>query len=162
MRCLERGVSLFEVLLVLLCGMIVVAFGLPLTTHWYQQQQVAVMVSDIQQALHQAATEAMTRGEIMRLMPCSHCRSWSQGMMLIAERDVNHPHATESRYEWRWPTATCTVSWHGFISNDFLRFSPDLDHAALNGYFLIQSDQQNEIKLVVNRLGNVRIETLTS
>lgn len=150
----SHGFSLLESLIVLLLVSMLFVMGAPLTTHWYQQRYAMIIIADIKQALHQAETEALTSGKTLRLTPCVGCRNWSQGIALISEQ------ASAIRYEWRWPTSTYTVSWHGFIADHYLRFSPDLSHAVLNGYFTIQNTQHQGWKLIVNRLGYSRMVTI--
>ena len=148
---LSPGFSLLESLIVLLLISMLFVIAAPLTTDWYQQRYAMIIIADIKQALHQAEIEAMTSGKTVRLVPCTGCSRWSQGIALISEQ------TSDIFYEWRWPKSSYTVSWHGFIADHYLRFSPDLRHAALNGYFMIHNPHQHGWKLMVNRLGYSRM-----
>lgn len=148
---ISAGFSLLESLIVLSLVSMLFLIAAPLTTDWYQHRRALIMIADIKQALHQAETEAMTSGKTVRLAPCVGCSSWSQGIALLSEQ------TSDMHHEWRWPKSTYTLSWHGFIADRYLRFSPDLGHAALNGYFTIQNAEQQGWKLMVNRLGYSRM-----
>lgn len=151
------GLSLLELVIVLSLIAIVMSFGLPVTQYWLQYHYCLLMSQDIKQAIQHAATEALVQGQMMRLMPCLRCKTWSEGVMISQEGDTEHQ---RMYYEWRWPISDYKVTWHGFLSNHFLRFSPDLGQSALNGYFLIQNDQHQGLKLILNRFGRVRVESL--
>ena len=56
---------------------------------------------------------------------------------------------------WPWRTTAYHVLWHGFLSDTYLRFTPDMSQASLNGYFLIESSTLR-VKMMVNRVGRVR------
>lgn len=154
-RHLQKGLSLIEVMVVICLMAIVLSFGMPISMSWYQHHLCTLMQEDIQEAIHQAIEEAMILGEPLRLMPLVD-HQWSHGMTLIAEYDEKQ----ENHHVWQWRDSGYRVSWHGFISKQYLRFLPDLSHSVLNGYFLIENRDHKGVRLVVNRLGRVRVEDL--
>lgn len=150
------GLSLFELLIVLLLVSLLFCFGLPLTTHWYQRQIAWVHQKDIEQAIAHGNQESVILGEPLRLVPFQK-KDWSSGMVLLRERDLRDPKPS-ILYSWQWRDSVYRVIWHGFLSNEYLRFTPDLNQSAQNGYFLIENQAQHGVKLSVNRVGRVREE----
>ncbi len=151
---LMQGLSLFELLIVTLLFALIMTFGLPLTSHWYSKQLAWVMQKDIEQAIEYGMQESLVLGEPLRLMPL-HNNTWSAGIMVLRERDVKEKPASVL-YAWQWKSSAYRVSWHGFLSDAYLRFTPDFSQSALNGYFLIENPDHHEIKIMVNRVGRVR------
>lgn len=145
-----KGFSLIEVLMVLLLIALLCSFGLPFSSNWYQTQLGLVMVQDIKQAIHQATADALRFNEPLKLMPILG-DNWSSGLVLRLER------TGDIQYQWQWKDTGYQVHWHGFQSNEYLRFAPDLNQSVLNGYFFIENVSHQGIKLVVNRLGRVRL-----
>ena len=148
------GLSLFELLIVLLLLSLLFAFGLPFTTQWYQNQLSGVMQKDIEQAIEYGTQESLILGEPVRLVPL-HDNDWSSGLVLLRERDFLSLHHTVL-YTWQWRSMAWHVAWHGFLSDSYLRFTPDLRQSALNGYFFLENEMQPGIKIMVNRVGRVR------
>ena len=149
-----HGLSLFEMLIVMLLLGIMMAFGLPLTSHWYADQHIWIMQKDIEQALEYGIQKSLILGEPLRLMPLQN-NTWSAGIALWRERDCKEK-GSAALYTWQWKHAAYHVTWHGFQSNTQLRFTPDLSQSALNGHFLIETSDHHGIKIMVNRLGRVR------
>lgn len=84
-----------------------------------------------------------------------HDNDWSSGLVLLRERDfLSSPHTV--LYAWQWRSMAWHVAWHGFLSDSYLRFTPDLRQLALNGYFFIENEMQPGVKIMVNRVGRVR------
>lgn len=151
--CKDSGLSLLELLVVMLLVSLISTFGLPWTSHWYQDKIAWVVQKDIEQAIEHGIQESVILGEPLRLAPLRD-KDWTNGMALIRESDLtdpNHP----ILYAWPWGSTAYHVLWHGFLSDTYLRFTPDMRQASLNGYFLIESSTQR-VKIIVNRLGRVR------
>ena len=151
---LSCGLSLFELLVVLLLISLICAFGLPLSVQWIQNQQGWIMQKDIEQAVEYATQESVILGEPLRLLPYRK-QDWSTGLRLVKECDVLHS-KPKILHSWQWYHAGLTVKWQGFLSEFYLRFTPNLKQLALNGYFLIESDSQPPIKITLNKIGRAR------
>lgn len=151
---LITGLSLFELLVVLLLLSILFAFGLPFTTQWSQRQLAWIMQKDIEQAIEYAKQESLLLGEPLRLVPLRN-HDWSTGLELLKEHE-SLASAPSILYTWPWRQSHIQVVWHGFLSDAYLRFTPDLSQMALNGYFLIEEGAQQRIKIMLNRVGRVR------
>ncbi|PJD90631.1 MAG: hypothetical protein CK424_08120 [Legionella sp.] len=148
-----QGFSLLEVLIVLFLIALIGSFGVPFGSNWYQTQVCFIMTQDIKQAIHQAIEDATRLNEPLKLMPIMN-ENWSSGLVLRVERTSNQHH------QWQWKASGYQVHWHGFQSKDYLRFAPDLNQSALNGYFMIENQAHHGMKIIINRLGRVRTETL--
>lgn len=149
------GLSLFEILIVLLLVSLVFGFGLPLTTQWYHNQLATMMEKDIEQAVEQGIQESHILGEPLRLVPLRD-KEWSTGLALLREADLTTTPPVVALYVWQWRNTANHVIWHGFLSNAYLRFTPELGQAALNGYFLIDSPNHPGRRILVNRIGRIR------
>ena len=146
------GFSLLEMLLVLSIVSILFLCAGGISRAWYQQHLLRRMLGDIQQALVQGSSESMLKSESLCLLPDLGSGQWSDGMAL-----VNSAHPQEVLRVWHWAKTDYHLSWQGFISKRYLKFSADLRHAVLNGFFLIENSQHQGWKLIVNRLGHARL-----
>jgi Tfp pilus assembly protein FimT len=144
------GLSLFELLVVLLLVSIIITFALPLSNQWYQNQLAFIMQKDIEQAVEHGIQKSIILGEPLRLMPLQR-HNWGSGMVLVRERETSHV-----LYTWLWRKHAFQILWHGFVSNVYLRFVPELDQSAMNGYFLIENADHHGVKIVINRVGRMR------
>ena len=153
------GFSLIEVLTVLVIFGILCAYSMSHMTFLLNKNELTVIADEIKQALHFAKIEALTHAHTLTLAPLSDSSDWSRGMVLFVDNKTHQmtPETTPLR-EWRWRQSTLHVSWHGFESTHYLRFSPTLLERGANGYFILKDGERARVKLVVNRLARVREE----
>ncbi|MGV3740113.1 MAG: pilus assembly FimT family protein [Gammaproteobacteria bacterium] len=149
------GFTLLEFLVVIFFMSLIFAFSLPLTSKWYQDHLVWVIQKNIEQAIEQGTQESLILGEPLRLIPL-HDQAWRSGLMLVRESDLANK-KQDPLHIWQWPNTVYHIIWHGFLSNTYLRFTPDLSQSAMNGYFLIENSAHHGVKMVVNRIGRVRV-----
>ena len=142
------GFTLVESLISLALFALLLLISIPYTARLYQKNQVQVIQDEIKGAIRFSRLRALSEGQDLVLMPRAASNDWSSGMQLM-----NSGHRL---FEWHWASPQIHVTWHGFQSNHFLRFSPDANRYATNGYFFIQSASFPPVKIVVNRLGRVR------
>lgn len=151
------GFSSLECVMVLLILGVLLGVGWPLfntRNPWQQSQWLATQLTT---AIHYARMEAVTRGELLQLIPDVH----DTQMRLKLVRHEKTKQSSQILHEWDWDTAPCEVQWYGFQKQGVL-FSPDVYHVAANGYFLIHHGTKKMIKLVVNRWGKVHLEEIKS
>lgn len=146
------GFTLLEILTCLLLLSVISFFSLSYTPSLYKKNQLQALTSEIKSSIHIAKMQALIEGKPLMLAPL-YPANWSNGMELIID-NPNHQ-KDKPLYEWHWKPANIHVEWHGFQSNEYLLFASDLRASHTNGYFLIKNANQ-QIKLVVNRLGRVR------
>lgn len=143
------GFTWIESLISLALLAVLLMMGIPYTARLYQKNQVQVIQYEIASAIRFSRLRAMSEGRALVLRPLLASNDWSNGMQLMS--------GDEQLFEWHWATPQkIRVDWHGFQSNRFLRFVPDANEFATNGYFSIHSASFPPVKLVVNRLGRVR------
>ena len=158
-RC--SGFTWIELLTSLAVLAIVLVFGLAAGTGFYQKNRLDLVSDDIKSALRHARLGAFKQDQPLTINPLPGPRGWSEGLVLFPDNPGHHYSATDSLiYQWRWNYPGITVAWHGFRTRNYLIFSTELRQSTANGYFLIATQDGYQKKLVVNRLGHVRIHVL--
>ena len=96
----------------------------------------------------------------MLLTPLPNSSDWSKGMVLFVDNEKHHyTSTTHVIYEWHWQFPLIQVSWKGFQSSQYLLFSIEASQNGVNGFFLIKDNLQQMAKLVVNRMGRLKVES---
>jgi len=151
------GFSLIELLTTLVIFAILCGYSLSFLSSLQKKDQLQVMANEIKQAIHFAKMEALAHAHTVTLTPLSGQKDWSAGMMLFVDKP-RHRNVEKSSLirEWHWQHPGLIITWHGFESTDYIRFSPDLITRAANGYFLVEDKANQRIKLMLNRLARVR------
>ncbi len=144
--------SLIELMLGLSLLASMALFSIPLISSLYQNNQIQVLQDDIKSAVHYAKSMAMVSGKNAILKPLGNLHDWSQGMVLLVDNQPVHT--------WQWSLGDNKILWRGFQSTDFLLFSADAGRNSANGYFLVMKNKQPVIKLMINRLGRVRVDVI--
>lgn len=152
-----HGFSLIEILTALIIFGILCAYGLSFLSSLMSKNQHEVVADEIIQAIQFAKIEALTHARVLALTPISEDDDWSKGMRLFEDNKAHRyePQSTLIR-EWRWGHSSIKVTWHGFESTAYLRFTPDLLARSANGKFVVQDGEKHQITLVINRLGRVK------
>ena len=149
-----RGLSLLELLIVIFLISLIFSFAMPLSTQWYQEQAVWLIEKEIEQAIAEGMQDSMILGEPLRLMPL-HSANWATGLMLVQEHHLKQE-KLQPIHVWQWAHTSYQINWHGFLGHSYVRFTPDLNQAAMNGYFLIENQAHRGVKMIINRTGRVR------
>ncbi len=138
-------------------------FSIPALYSLHQKNQVQVIQDDIKSAIRFGTSEALISGNNLILTPLKNSNDWSDGILLFVD-NTKHRYTPDVKLlrEWRWQSPNVRVIWQGFQSNNYLLFSSDISQNAMNGYFEISSKTQQPVKLVINRLGRVRLAQSTS
>lgn len=155
------GFTLLELLVCLSLVAIVFFFALPFGASLHHKNQLETLIDSVSNGITIAKTQALARGETLVLSPLNDSTDWSQGMWLFVDNQ-QHTYRPGAKllYEWHWQAEGVSMIWHGFQSDNYLLFTPDIARNTVNGYFLIKHGHQPPIKLVVNRLGRVKLKTL--
>lgn len=150
------GFSLIELVIVLSILSFLCLFGISYIASLYRNNQLQKTADEIKQAIHFAKIEAHTIGHTVILKSLSENSDWSLGMRLFVDNKT-HEYQSNSLLlaEWHWYNPRIQVSWEGFESTTYLRFSPSLVDRAVNGHFTVHSSAQHQIQLIVNRLARV-------
>lgn len=154
----EQGISFIELLTALIIFGILCGYGLSLMPGLYKKNQLQVTVDEIKEAIHYAKTEALLHAHTVTLAPLSGHDDWSAGIRLFVDNKI-HAYTPETTLirEWHWRSGAMHVTWHGFESTHYLRFSADLMSRGCSGHFIVEDARLNQIKLVVNRLGRIQV-----
>ncbi|KTD34244.1 Tfp type 4 fimbrial pilin related signal peptide protein domain protein [Legionella moravica] len=117
------------------------------------------LIDNIRSIVQYARLQAVSRGHIVYLAPLDPDFNWSKGVVLtrfnkkVAEDEVLH--------QWQWNYRHWTIKWAGVRSTHKIAFSPDTAHGISNGTFTLTNTRTLEkIKIIVNRLGRVRINDM--
>jgi len=148
-----RGFTLLEFLICCSLLLVIVGFALPWARSWIQQNQRDMLAAQIIQIITYSKTQALLMGAPIRLTPVLGGDNWDLGMQLSAD-SIKH----QVLYEWSWNLHGMHLTWHGFQAHDYLRFDIQARHQALNGYFLIEYHGHILEKIILNRLGDIRVE----
>ncbi len=154
----SHGFSFIEILTALIIFGILCSYSLSFMSSLLSKNQHEVIADEIKQAIQFAKIEALTHERTLTLTPISEDADWSKGMRLFEDNKTHQytPQSTVIR-EWHWRRSGVTVTWHGFESTSYLRFTPDLLARGANGQFVVQDGGKHQIKLVINRLARVRL-----
>lgn len=107
------------------------------------------MADEIKGAIGFAKLQSFLSEDDLILKSLSDNEDWSQGMRLCKDNHLLR--------EWRWSSDGMKITWQGFQSSQYMLFSADMSRNVLNGTFKIIDNDLKSSKLIVNRLGNVRI-----
>ena len=153
----DAGLTLIELLVCLSLLAIILCFTLPFGSALYQKNQLQLKANAIKNAIQMAKTQALLTGESLALTPLPEALDWSEGMLLFVD-DGKHRYTPGLKlvHEWHWKLTGIQVTWHGFQSKDYIRFTSELGRNTANGYFRIANATNAPIKLIVNRLGRVK------
>ncbi len=146
----QAGLTLIELLLSL--GL--VALMCCITYAWIgdPNQHLKQVADELRGAIQFSRLQALDQGEPLRLMPLQDSEDWSSGMMLCTERQPNRV-----IHQWYWGFNGLLVSWRGFQSTHYLRFTPHLSNSVINGTFTLKHRKQ-QMTLWVNRMGRVTMD----
>lgn len=148
------GFTLIELLVVLGLMGIILTYSVISCEQIIKKNQLTTRVDELTRIIQFAKTQSLSSGNSLILMPIK--KSWSNGVVLLDRKSLPLSNVEQMSiiHEWRWPSSTIAISWHGFTSNNYLLFSQALRANAVNGYFLIQS-REGRYKLILNRLARV-------
>ena len=149
----RSGFTLLEFLICCSILVVIAGFTLPFAGYWMQKNQLERLSAQIIQVINYSKSQSLLSGKPLRLIPFSGESNWDSGFKLVFDQDKR-----TVIYEWSWYFSSIHLTWHGFQSNYYLRFDQQASNQALNGYFSLQSGVHVLEKIIVNRLGDVRIE----
>lgn len=158
----SAGFTLIECLWVLFIIGVLSCFTFFSMTGLLQKNQFQVIADDIKFAVHMAKIQSLVHMHPVILgPPCGHHQDWSKGMVLLLDNLEHHCISqTQIIREWHWDHPGLEVHWRGFESKDYLRFTPDIARRSVNGYFLIKNLSHDPKRVVINRIGKVRVEKI--
>ena len=152
---MTRGFTLIELLIGMSCLAILTCLSITFAGYIYQKNRLEVTTDELKHIIHYAKIQAQARQTSLVLAPLAK-PDWSKGAILFVD---NSKHALNSSsellHQWHWNSPAIKINWNGFQSKQYLIFSPDLRYSAINGFFQLKANSQQQ-KLIVNRVGRVR------
>lgn len=156
----KSGFTLVELITTLLIILGLFFVLMPLGSTFLNKNNIDTQVKTIVNAIKYAKHSALLEERRLVLSELSPEDGWKKGMQLFVDNSENHHYSSEDERlrEWHWRSGNIQVEWHGFMSDRYLIFSDDLQTSALSGYFSISENNKVKRKIVINRLGRVRVE----
>lgn len=155
-----RAFSLLEIIMVLVLLAVLLMMAMPFTQSFSDKHLLNTRVKRMQSVVSYSLNQAITQERSVVLAPLVK-NDWSKGMRLFVDKNANHRYqpGDEVLREWRFNDAKLSMSWHGFLSDNYLVFSVQMAQSVLNGRFILKNHAGEVVKqLVINSLGRVRVE----
>ncbi|WP_203454439.1 prepilin-type N-terminal cleavage/methylation domain-containing protein [Legionella sp. MW5194] len=152
----QQAFSLVELLVSLALFTLLLSFYLGMNANNQLKTQLTVAQHRLTQAMHYARNQALVKRSVLILHPMEQ-GNWAKGMVLFKDPGEHRFNHQEVVYEWHDPGSPLTITWSGFHSPDALVFSHTLRHAAANGYFSISYQGVELGRVIINRLGRLRV-----
>jgi len=155
------GFTFIQILISLFLVLSLVLISAPSFQHLYQRTQIEAQSQLLLVLLRFAREEALRGGGHVRVCPsmdgkiCSN--DWQQGILVYRKSKEDELIPLRVLSEFR----RVDLHWHGFLSDAFVEFSGDGMSQAASGHFSLSalgSESIGVYKIVVNRIGRVRIE----
>jgi len=157
---LNKGFTIIEVLttVVIISGLFFIL--MPLGQSFFSKNLLEKRVNSISKAIKFARNKAVLDGKNIVLSGINDKDGWLSGMQMFIDNTGNYHFepGDEMIRKWQWEQRIIKVSWHGFSSDNYLLFSNKLKKSVLNGYFSLSQNNKVKSKIILNRLGRLRIE----
>ena len=156
----NKGISLFELMITLLIIAGLTLIFMPLGESFFSRNALEHRTNTIIEAIKFAKNKSQLDDKPLILSEISDQDGWSTGMQLFIDNTGNYKygHGDQLIKRWTWRRTSSTVEWHGFSSDHYLLFNGAIKNSALNGYFSLKQNDVIKAKIILNRLGRVRIE----
>lgn len=154
---IKKGVTLIELLIYLAIVSSLLIMSVIFGQNFFQRNQIDVLVSEINNAIHYAKNMAMIHGVPIALNPVDSQQDWAKGMVLFIDNKAHHYTEKDTPlYQWQWKNQGIRVTWEGFRSKEYLVFASNLNQAACNGSFHLMIGQKDVGEIILNRFGHVQ------
>ncbi|CAM2874542.1 GspH/FimT family pseudopilin [Legionella worsleiensis] len=154
-----KGFTLIElsIILIVMVGLALISFGT--SSQLISKNEQQTLTDQIKSIIQYAKIQAINLGHSVSLAPLDASSGWSKGIVLTQFN--KNTTKEEVLYQWQWNYHYWTVDWIGVNSTHKIILAPDTAHGISNGTFTLSNIRTSEkIKLIVNRLGRVRVEHL--
>jgi len=159
----NKGFTLLELVITLLILMSVFLIFLPLGGSFFNRNSLEHRTNIIIQAIKYAKNKSQIDGKAMVLSELAENDGWVHGMQLFIDNTGNYRFGRGDQLlkKWTWDDKITKVEWHGFSSDHYLLFNNAVQNSAVNGYFALKESGKVKSKIILNRLGRVRVEHLS-
>ena len=156
---IKKGFTLIELLIYLAIVSSLLIMSIVFGQVFFQRNQIDVVASEINNAIHYARNMAMIHGVPVALNPIDPLQDWTKGMVLFIDNKEHHyTEKDKLLYQWQWKNQGIRIAWDGFRSNEYLVLASNLNQAACSGSFHLMIGQKDVGQLIINRLGHVQIQ----
>ena len=150
-----HGYTLLELLITLGILSLLLLGGTYFSSTIWNNNKAENLERQIVNILQYSRNLALTTGKTVALNPIAS--DWSQGVILFVDnKSHRYQEGDELLRMWQWKIYPLMLKWEGFLSADFLIFSPQLMRATSNGHFTIYQKNIGLGHVVVNRLGRIK------
>lgn len=150
------GFTLLDLLITmaLVAGLSII--GMSSYSYFVKKNEQQIIIDELRTAIQYAKIQAMIRNTSVFLAPLNASLNWSNGMALSSMNKKTNQ--IELIYQWQWSHPRWSLNWIGVSSNNKIVFYNNLTQAISNGRFnLINNNTHEQVTLILNRLGRVRI-----
>ena len=158
MRRAEDGLSLIELLVVMLLLSILAMMSVPSLNQWWANCRLTLLTTRLEQAIRFTRQSAMMTGVAHQLCSADRVggqRQWSSDWLVL---DANTQQVT---YHFRGMMAPFSLTWRSsFGYNQCLSFAPDGVTSGQQGRFILSDASRKwQRAIVVSRSGRLRLES---
>ncbi len=157
-----RGLTLIELLVTLSLLAVSCFFWGELSQHFFIKNNIDLLEKKLINSIHYSRNRALISGQDVTLNAAQGSGDWSEGMILFVDNQAHHYTSQDKLiYHWQWPRSSqLQLVWRGFNSSNYITFSKLLRHSTANGHFMILKNGLEVRRIVVNRLGRVKVSTV--
>lgn len=148
------GFTLYELMISLAIIIITVLISTSFYSNFIQRNILEERLNTLTTAIKFSQNMAIIKQQTLLLKPLSEANGWGKGMQLVCDGTMdNRPLRV-----WRWPiNKPIDIKWQGLHKHGLL-FNANLNKSMLSGTFLLQQNKITKKKVIINRLGRVRVE----
>ncbi|KTD15618.1 Tfp type 4 fimbrial pilin related signal peptide protein domain protein [Legionella gratiana] len=150
------GFTLLELLITMTLVVALLMISISSYSYFIKKNEQQVIIDELRTALQYAKIQAMILDKPVFLVPLDTSMNWSKGITLnYLNKKTNQ---LELIYQWQWNYQHWSLNWVGVSSKDKIIFSNNPTQAISNGRFnLINNNTQEQMTLILNRLGRIRV-----
>lgn len=151
-----KGFTLLELLITMTLFISLSIIGIGSYTYFLKKNEQKTIIDELRTAIQYAKMQAIILGSPVHLAPLDTSSNWSNGMVLnFVNKKTNK---MERIHQWQWNHPRWFLNWEGVGSANRIGFSTYPGQAISNGRFiLINKDNQEQVTLILNRLGRIRV-----
>ncbi|WP_278043997.1 GspH/FimT family pseudopilin [Legionella santicrucis] len=150
------GFTLLELLITMTLFASLLIIGVSSYGYFTRKNEQQIIIDELRNAMQYAKVQAMIRGNSVFLMPLDASLNWSKGMILNSQNKQTNQ--VELIFQWQWNHPRWSLNWMGVSSNKKIVFSNNPTQAMCSGHFsLINNNTHEQITLILNRLGRIRV-----
>lgn len=149
----SSGFTLYELLITLALFLVLALIGVCSYQHVLQKNEEQVIIEELRTIIQYSKIQALVQGHPVVLVPMDTSNNWIKGINLKSYPKNNMLHQWQGHHPlWR-------LHWRGVNTENKIIFAHDPIQAMSNGrFFLINIKTEEQIEIILNRLGRIRIK----